>query len=131
MKNSYFTGSLVNNDSHTLDLSNSDPFSKIRIIIKHFTSVAYRGGGGVLRGSNPPSPKFQSFDKVELKFQFHGKYSCNNLIRIWVSLICKLSRTPKGLPLPHPHSLCPLSSSEFVEPPQTEFLPLPLLYSRI
>jgi hypothetical protein len=40
---------------------------------------------GILRGS---------FDKAEPNSQFHGKYICNNLIRIWVSLICKLSGTP-------------------------------------
>jgi hypothetical protein len=41
-------------------------------------------------GLNPPS-KFRSFDKAEPNSQFHGKY---NLIRIQVSPICKLSRTP-------------------------------------
>jgi hypothetical protein len=46
--------------------------------------------GGV---QNPP--KFRSFDKAQPNFKFHGKYICNNLIRIiQVSIICKLSRTP-------------------------------------
>jgi hypothetical protein len=47
-------------------------------------SVTYRGGGfgGV---QHPPTPKFLSFDKAEPNSRFHGKYICNNLIRIWVS----------------------------------------------
>jgi hypothetical protein len=73
--------------------------------------------GEVWGGSNPTLPKFLSFDKADPNSQFLGKYSCNNLIRIRVSLICKLSRTPDPLnPLRSP-SLCPLSSTEFVEPP--------------
>jgi hypothetical protein len=47
-------------------------------------------GGGVL----PPPKKFWRFDKAEPNSQFCGKYIRNNLIRIRVSLICKLSRTP-------------------------------------
>jgi hypothetical protein len=38
--------------------------------------------------------KFRSVEKAELNSQFHGKYICNNLIRIWVSVICKLRGTP-------------------------------------
>jgi hypothetical protein len=53
------------------------------------TSDILRGSFG---GSNPP--KFQSFDKVELNSQFYGKYIRNNLIRIRVSLICKLGGNP-------------------------------------
>jgi hypothetical protein len=70
--------------------------------------VAYRGGG--LGGSNPP--KFRNFDKVpkikkillyEMKFLV-SNYSC--LQNPWL-----------GGPLPSdPRSLCPLSSTEFVEP---------------
>jgi hypothetical protein len=45
-------------------------------------SVVYQGGGG-----------FQSFDKAEPNSQFHGKYIRNSLIRIRVSLVCKLSGT--------------------------------------
>jgi hypothetical protein len=52
--------------------------------------VAYRRGWVV----QPPPPKFRSFGKAEPNSQFHGKYICNNLIRICVSLICKLSGTP-------------------------------------
>jgi hypothetical protein len=58
--------------------------------------------GGGFGGSNPLL-KFLRFDKAEPNSQFHGKYICNNLIRIWVSLICKLSatapRSPFFLPL--------------------------------
>jgi hypothetical protein len=49
------------------------------------------GGGGV--GVEPP-PKFRSFDKAEPNSQFRGKYIRNNLFRIQISLICKLSETP-------------------------------------
>jgi hypothetical protein len=49
--------------------------------------------GWGLGGSNPP-PKFRSFDKAEPNSQFRGKYIRNNLIRIRVSLIYKLSGTP-------------------------------------
>jgi hypothetical protein len=38
--------------------------------------------------------KFRSFDKAEPNSLFCGKYIRNNLIRIWVSLICRLSGTP-------------------------------------
>jgi hypothetical protein len=53
--------------------------------------MAYRGG---VWGSNPLTPKFGSFDKAEPNSQFRGIYIRNNLIRIRVSLICKLSGTP-------------------------------------
>jgi hypothetical protein len=49
-------------------------------------------GVGGLGGSNPP--KFRSFAKAEPNSQFRGIYIRNNLIRIWVSIICKLSGTP-------------------------------------
>jgi hypothetical protein len=76
-------------------------------------AMAYRGG------STPPPTKCRSFDKAEPNSQFCGKYIRNNLIRIWLSLICKLSGPlTSGLPPPHPRSLCPLSSNEFVETPQ-------------
>jgi hypothetical protein len=42
----------------------------------------------------PPPPKFRSFDKAEPNSQFRGKHIRYNLIRIWVSLICKVSGTP-------------------------------------
>jgi hypothetical protein len=48
---------------------------------------------GVLWGFNAP-PKFRSFDKAQPNSQFRGKYIRNNLIRIRVSRICKLSGTP-------------------------------------
>jgi hypothetical protein len=49
-----------------------------------------RGVGGF----NPPSQKFRRFDKAEPNSQFRGKYIRNNLIRIRISPICKLSETP-------------------------------------
>jgi hypothetical protein len=48
-----------------------------------------RKGGGV-----QTHPKFRSCDKADPNTLFHGKYIRNNLIRIRVSLICKLSGTP-------------------------------------
>jgi hypothetical protein len=53
--------------------------------------VVYQGRG--VWGVQTPL-KFQGFDKADLNSQFCGKYICNNLIRIRVSLICKLSGTP-------------------------------------
>jgi hypothetical protein len=50
-----------------------------------------RGVGG---SNQPPTPKFRSFGKAEPNSQFRGIYIRNNLIRIRVSLICKLSETP-------------------------------------
>jgi hypothetical protein len=55
-------------------------------------SVAYREGG--LGGSTPPPPKFRGFAKAELNSQFRGIYIRNNLIRLRVSFICKVSGTP-------------------------------------
>jgi hypothetical protein len=49
---------------------------------------------GGLGGSNPLTPKFRSFFKDEPNSQFRGNFIRNKLIRIWVSLICKLSGTP-------------------------------------
>ena len=50
----------------------------------------------------------------------------------WNEISCtKLQLPPqpltKGLPPPDSRSLCPLSSTEFVEPPRTKFLGTPLL----
>jgi hypothetical protein len=74
-------------------------------------------GEGV-RGFKPPSPKFRNFYKAETISQFHGIYIHNNIIRIQVSFICKSSGDPDyGASTPNPHSLCPLSKTEFVEPP--------------
>jgi hypothetical protein len=49
-------------------------------------------GGGVWGGSTPP--KFRSFEKAWPNSQFRGISICNNLIRIRVSLLYKLSETP-------------------------------------
>jgi hypothetical protein len=64
----------------------------LSLSILHCT-VAYRGGVWGVQ-PHPPPPKFWSFDNAEPNFQFRGKYIRNNLIRIWVSLIWKLSGTP-------------------------------------
>jgi hypothetical protein len=84
--------------------------------------VASSFSSGVLKGVvwgrfKPPTPlKFQSLDKAEPNSQFRGKHIRNNLIRIQVSLICKLSGTPdQGAS--EPRSLCPLPSTEFAESP--------------
>jgi hypothetical protein len=74
-------------------------------------------GVGVFNPQTRP-PKFRSFDKAESNPEFRGQYIRKNPIRIWVSIIGKLSGTPDyGLPPPDPPSLCPLSSTEIVEPP--------------
>jgi hypothetical protein len=55
----------------------------------------------------------------------------NKLVVIINSLKYKLQLSPetltKGLPPPDPRSLCPLSSTEFVEPPEKKFLGTPLV----
>jgi hypothetical protein len=43
---------------------------------------------------SPPPPKIRSFDKAEPNSLLRGIYIRNNVIRIWVSFICKLSGTP-------------------------------------
>jgi hypothetical protein len=50
-------------------------------------------GVGVEGFKPPPRPKFQSFDKAEPNSQFRGIYIYNDVIRIRVSFICKLSGT--------------------------------------
>jgi hypothetical protein len=76
-------------------------------------SVAYRGRFG---GLTPP--QFRSFDKAEPNFQFRGKYIHNNLIRNgFHSFANWVEPLTRGLPPPDPRSLCPLSSTNFVEPP--------------
>jgi len=60
-------------------------------------------------------PKIKKILPYEIKFLV-SNYSC--LQNPWL----------RGLPPPDPHSLCPLSSTEFVEPPpRTNFLGMPLL----
>jgi hypothetical protein len=49
----------------------------------------------VFNPDTPPPPKFQTFAKAEPNFQFRGIYIGKNLIRIWVSFICKLSGNPE------------------------------------
>jgi hypothetical protein len=71
-----------------------DEADQVTVAIIHKTYILQTpsgvlgGGGGVL------NPQFFSFDKAELNSQFHEKDIRNNLVRIWVSLICKLSGAP-------------------------------------
>ena len=59
-------------------------------------------------------PKIKKILLYEMKFLVPN-YSCLQI---------------RGLPLPEPRSLCPLSSTEFVEtPPRTKFLGTPLFLS--
>jgi hypothetical protein len=51
-----------------------------------------QGGGGC---SNPLPPKFRSLEKAGPNSPFRGIYVSNNLIRIRVLFIYKLSETPK------------------------------------
>jgi hypothetical protein len=59
-------------------------------VVSRMSSGILKGGEG--GGFNPP--EILKFDKAEPNSQFHGKYIHNNIIRVQVSLICKLSRTP-------------------------------------
>jgi hypothetical protein len=59
--------------------------------VLYYRAVAYRGGRGL---GGPKPPNLRTFDKAEPNSQFRGKYIRDNLIRIRVSLICKLSETP-------------------------------------
>jgi hypothetical protein len=70
-----------------------DVIIRVTVNILYLNTAAYQQGRAVWRGSTPPSPKFRSFDKAEPNSLFRGKYICNNLIRIRVSLICKSSGT--------------------------------------
>jgi hypothetical protein len=66
-------------------------------------------GGGFGGGVQTPL-KFQSLDKAELNSQFCGKYICNNLIRIHVSLFANWVEPLTRWLLPSdPHSLYPLN----------------------
>jgi hypothetical protein len=60
------------------------------------SGVPRRGGVPIspLPSPRPPPKKILSFDKAEPNSQFRGKYIRNNLIRIRISLICKLNGTP-------------------------------------
>jgi hypothetical protein len=64
---------------------NSDTNTQTELHIQKL-QLRTEGGGGF--------PKFRSFAKFEPNSQFRGIYIRNNVIRIWVSFICKLSGTP-------------------------------------
>jgi hypothetical protein len=74
----------VSNGCHSLKVSLALPTPS--------TTVAYRRG--VWGVQTPLPPTFRSFAKAEPNSQLRGIYIRNNLIRIWVSFICKLSGTP-------------------------------------
>jgi hypothetical protein len=88
------------------------PYPKfpIRLAFVVFRLRRHRGVPRGVGGFTPPPPKFRSFDKAKPNSLFRGKYVRNNLIRIRVSHICKLSRTlTRGLPpqIPVLSALCP------------------------
>jgi hypothetical protein len=67
----------------------------------HYSS-GVPGGWGV-PPTPPPPPKLRSFDNAEPNSHFCGKYICNNLTRIWLSLIffsCFMKRLPCQLSPP-------------------------------
>jgi hypothetical protein len=74
---------------------NSQIFKLIKI--HPLRAVEYQRGG--LWGSTPPPsphpPKFRNFPKAEPNYQFRGVYLRNNVIRMWVSFICKLCGAPE------------------------------------
>jgi hypothetical protein len=77
---------------------------------------------GVPGGGGGYHTKFRSFDKAEPNSQFCGKYIRNNLIRILVSLICKLVGTPnQGATAPQiPVLSAPCPQLNLLEPPPPE-----------
>jgi hypothetical protein len=65
----------------------------VHTVYKNYMNAVFSGiPRGVWEVQTPP--KFRSFDKAKPNSQLCGKYVHNNLIRIQVSLICKLSGTP-------------------------------------
>jgi hypothetical protein len=71
----------------SFDTSPSDELLSNSICVVHWRSWD-------VQHPPPPRSKFPSFDKAEPNSQFREKYIRNNLIRIRVSLIYKLSATP-------------------------------------
>ena len=65
-------------------LRSVDSLSVNKVDLSFCRPVAYRGGWGV---KPPPGPKFRSFNKAEPNSQIRGKFICNNLTRIRLSLI--------------------------------------------
>jgi hypothetical protein len=63
---------------------------RLHFCVRHEDGCQWRTEGG----SNYPPPRFHSFAKTETNSQLRGIYTRNNLVRIRVSFICKLSRTP-------------------------------------
>jgi hypothetical protein len=67
----------------------------ISVRSREFTDIPRRG-----LEVHTPSPKFVGFEKAETNFKFRGIYVRKKIIRKMISLILKLSGTPR--------SLCPL-----------------------
>jgi hypothetical protein len=83
----------------------------------------WRTSGGRF-GVLTSNPEFWSFDKAEPNSQFGGKCIRNNLIRIRVSLICKIEQNPwlGGLYLPQIpvlSALCPQLNLLETPPPSS------------
>jgi hypothetical protein len=84
----YLTGYLILN---TVD-SRSTPCGSDCLIPDATESESHLSARDVWRtGGGLNTPKFRSFAKAEPNSQFRGIY---NVIRIWISFICKLSGTP-------------------------------------
>jgi hypothetical protein len=100
------------------------PGRRSRLPIAEKVAMQWRSEGrGGLGSSNPP--KFRGFDKAEPNSHFRGKYIRNNLIRIRVSLICKLSgTTARGVTAPRsPFSLPSVLNWKFWTPPPPNKIP--------
>jgi hypothetical protein len=67
------------------------PTNILRYILVYLESII--SDYYMFSGSSSPPPKCQSVVKAVPNSLFRGKYIYNNLIRIRVSLICKLSGT--------------------------------------
>jgi hypothetical protein len=63
----------------------------VKHVLLNFVKISSTSGNEI---SSSGVPKIQSFDKAEPNSQLRGKYIRNNLIRIQVSPIYKLSGTP-------------------------------------
>jgi hypothetical protein len=88
--------------------------------IQHYTLIYLYSSvplGAGVGGFNPLPTNSEVFIKLSrIPSSLKNTSATNNLIRIRVSLICKLSATlTRGLPPPDRPSLCPLSSNEFDE----------------
>jgi hypothetical protein len=83
------------------------------ITLQYIQSVAYGGWGGGFK----PLPEISKFWQSRAEFPVlpltSRKFDKSNQIANWAEPLTR------RLPLPEPHSLCSLTSTEFVEPPPT------------